>query len=191
MHPYFHPAQRTATVIKAVLSVLLAFLINNLGIAFPWWFDAPAVFGVYGLVAWLYNHHLWHLKHLRTLHKIPYLAGAYDVSVRGSYDEHATVHNGLASIRQSWTHLSVTLQFTASNSVSTTASILTTPEGHVLQYMYTNEPRSSAPTTMNTHRGAVTLSINENSSNWAGEYFTGRGRMTHGELHFRRKAPNV
>jgi hypothetical protein len=57
-----------------------------------------------------------------------------------------------------------------------------------LKYEYVSEPRNLATQTMQTHRGVCTLAITADSAEarLSGDYFTGRGRETRGEITLHR-----
>ena len=58
----------------------------------------------------------------------------------------------------------------------------------LLVYEFQNEPKMDAPDTMETHRGHATLRLRrgEDADILAGEYYSGRGRLTTGTIEVRR-----
>jgi len=88
-------------------------------------------------------------------------------------------------IEQNWSSISIVLTGTDSRSVSTVAGFEMKDAGPTkLVYSYFNEPKPGAPETMEAHPGFARLQLDENMVE--GDYFTGRGRGTHGELKFTR-----
>ena len=53
-----------------------------------------------------------------------------------------------------------------------------------LQYEYFSEPKGLATSTMQTHRGVCLMRLENGREgrSLAGDYYTGRGRLTHGEI---------
>jgi hypothetical protein len=187
-HSYFHGQQRQATVWIAILGVLCAFAwgagTSALGWAAPWWLDTPAVFGFYGLLSWVYEHWLWRTGIFKRMHGIPDLTGRYRVIIRTSFDEHTSPKEGTAVISQSWTRFVVRLETEFSTSRSQGAWLAEAPgAGFCLTYVYGNTPRSSAASVLTPHEGTAIVMFDE-TRRGNGTYYTGRGRMNHGELTF-------
>lgn len=106
-----------------------------------------------------------------------------------------TSHNGGASVccvmrvRQTWTKMAIELETEQSCSHTTMSALYEDQSGDVgLKYEYVSEPRNLAVQTMQTHRGSCTLSIASDSEGprLNGNYFTGRGRETRGEITLHR-----
>ena len=89
-------------------------------------------------------------------------------------------------IEQTWTKMAVRLNAVESRSWSITASVLTNaPEGLVLTYLFDNEPRAESVGTMQRFRGTAVL-VSAAPGRLEGDYYTGRGRETHGSIKLRR-----
>lgn len=106
-----------------------------------------------------------------------------------------TTHNGGATVpcvmrvRQSWTRMAIELETEQSRSRTTMAALYDDQPGDVgLKYEYVSEPRNLAVQTMQTHRGVCTLAMAPDSGELrlSGDYFTGRGRETRGEITLHR-----
>ena len=185
-HPYAHSAQRSSTVWLAVLGVAAAWAwgagTRALDWGVPWWLDTPAVFGFYGLLYWLYERLLWRMAPFRTLHGIPNLGGRYHVTVRTSHDGHMTTRNATASIAQSWSRIVIRLETDTSTSSSGAAWLAEAPgAGFTITYVYTNTPKSAAPSSLTPHEGTAVIAF-DNARNGTGAYYTGRGRTNYGEF---------
>lgn len=111
-----------------------------------------------------------------------------------------TTHNGgttvpcVMRVRQTWTRMAIELETAQSRSRTTMAALYDDQPGDVgLKYEYVSEPRNLAVQTMHTHRGVCTLAITANSkeSRLSGDYFTGRGRVTRGEIAVHRVSRKV
>ncbi|MGU0713142.1 hypothetical protein ACSEP2_08595 [Pseudomonas aeruginosa] len=107
----------------------------------------------------------------------------------------STSHNGGTSVpcvmrvRQTWTRMTIELETEQSRSRTTMAALYEDQPGDVgLKYEYVSEPRNLAVQTLQTHRGVCTLAINSGSEGprMSGDYFTGRGRETRGEITLHR-----
>jgi hypothetical protein len=106
-----------------------------------------------------------------------------------------TSHNGGTSVpcvmrvRQTWTRMAIELETEQSRSRTTMSALYDEQPGDVgLKYEYVSEPRNLAVQTMQTHRGVCTLAIAPDSDvmRLSGDYFTGRGRETRGEITLHR-----
>lgn len=187
-HPYAHSAQRSATVWLAVLGVASAWgwaaITRRFSIDVPWWIDAPAVFGFYGLLYWLYDRFLWGTALFRALHGVPNLSGRYKVTVRTSHDNHEAVREASAVIAQTWSRVVVRLETEFSTSTSKTAWLQESPGvGFSIAYIYSNMPRPSAPAELVPHEGTAVI-VFDAIGKGKGTYYTGRGRVNFGELEF-------
>ena len=111
-----------------------------------------------------------------------------------------TSHNGGTSVpcvmrvRQTWTRMAIELETEQSRSHTTMAAFYEEQPGDVgLKYEYVCEPRNLAAPTMQTHRGVcmLTISTGPNELRLSGDYFTGRGRETRGEITLQRVAKGL
>lgn len=107
----------------------------------------------------------------------------------------STSHNGgtnvpcVMRVRQTWTRMAIELETEQSRSRTTMAALYEDQPGDVgLKYEYVSEPRNLAVQSMQTHRGVCTLAITPRSAGprLSGDYFTGRGRETRGEVTLHR-----
>lgn len=175
-----------------MLSILLAWGLNRIldwqDLCVPWWIDAPSVFGFYGLLHTLFDHWIWRMLFLRTARvlRIPDLRGSWRGSITSSYDDNNSL-DATITIRQTWTHIVITLESEHSKSQSLTASISTIDvDNPELSYEYLNEPKAGAADTMHAHRGTARLTVERGGSLLAGEYYSGRGRQKFGSMRFER-----
>jgi len=195
MHPYATDSseRRFVPVFLASLSILAALLLDRglrtMQFTFPWWLDAPAVMGFYGLFYAIFDRFLWRMRIVRKigLVKLPDLNGTWKGYVVSSFNQHGTKYNANIEIHQSWTRIGIILKTETSNSQSQIATILTeNPNSTVLSYEYRNEPKPNAITTMHAHRGTARLTLKRESQVFEGEYYTGRDRQHFGTLFFER-----
>lgn len=193
MHAYATDAtdRKTIPVILAVAAILFALLLAKvfewLGQQPPWYVDTPSVMGFYGLLWLLYDKHGWHL-HFNSfrLSKIPDLRGTWKVTVVSSYKDgrqESVPSYGIAYIRQTWTKISIRLEFRDSVSSSIMASVNSEDSSdYGLNYEYLNEPAPHGIDTMQIHRGTAHLLLSPDGKALKGGYYTGRGRMNLGSL---------
>jgi hypothetical protein len=138
---------------------------------------------IYGVLIFLYE--CWGWRWLSTLKNVN---GTWVGTI-------TTSHNGGTSVRcvmrvrQTWTRMSIELETEQSRSRTTMSALYEEQPGDVgLKYEYVSEPRNLAVSTMQTHRGVCMLAVTSglNDSRLDGDYFTGRGRETRGEIKLQR-----
>lgn len=143
---------------------------------------------IYGGLIFLYERWGW-----RWLSTIKNLSGTWAGTI-------TTTHNGGTSVpcvmrvRQTWTRMAIELETEQSRSRTTMAALYDDQPGDVgLKYEYVSEPRNLAVQTMHTHRGVCTLAIATDSKEprLSGDYFTGRGRETRGEITLHRMSRDL
>jgi len=192
MHPYATDSKERANVVAflALLSVAITYgfhvSLSKAGIQWPWWLEAPSVWGVFGGLYMLFDKRLWRYKWLRKIGivKVPDFNGQWNV--HGHSINHKEDFTGIIHIRQTWTRLSVTLETERSRSHSLTASLLLNqPDGITLSYEYRNEPKPNALSTMHAHKGTTVLRSKDEGI-LEGEYYSGRDRLNYGILSLRR-----
>ena len=187
MHSYDLEGRGRIYAGLAVLSVLLVWLID-VGLDYAsidpaWWLSAPSVVGLYTMLYWAFDHYVWRWRLLRRfgLLSVPDLNGLWTGEIDSSFGEEGTNRDVKVNIVQRWASILITLQAGESISRSTMAAFKTrdtdSPE---LTYTYLNEPHGRAADTMQMHRGTCTLRLD--GDRLEGNYYTGRGRVTVGEL---------
>lgn len=170
-------------IIAIAITLLLLHEIKVRQLSIPWWVEGPSFLGIYGLLYWYYDNYGWYQLSFLPWRTID-LRGTWEGRIRSSFDSNVETICVL-HIQQSWTKMRIELETTNSFSKSIMANVKT--EGTCeLNYSYLNEPRALATETMSIHRGVAFLRLQTVSNRLClvGEYFTGRGRSNHGELHF-------
>jgi hypothetical protein len=198
MHAYAADARDRDAVapILAVVSVLLAMslyaLLTARQLSVPWWLDAPSVMGFYGLTRALYDKYLWRSPITARLGwGIPDIRGTWVGEIRSSSDGETTIP-AVLFVQQSWSKLCVRLDTAESASISEAAALRCDESAHAgLSYEYLNEPKALSKKTMQIHRGSARLRLSPDGTQLTGEYFTGRGRRTMGEMVFHLKTRKV
>lgn len=138
---------------------------------------------IYGGLIFLYERWGW-----QWLSTIKNLNGTWVGRITTSHNGGSTVPC-VMRVRQTWTRMTIELETEQSRSRTTMAALYDDQPGDVgLKYEYVSEPRNLAVQTMHTHRGVCTLAIAAASeeTRLSGDYFTGRGRETHGEITLHR-----
>jgi hypothetical protein len=197
MHPYATDSDERNKVLLwlAALSMCMSWLLHvffqKINFTPPWWSDIPSFVGFYEIFLFFFEKRLWKISLIQKigLVKVPNLSGKWDGYILSSYDHHEKKIKATIEIFQTWTKIKIILRAENSVSYSQTASLLITPpDAVVISYEYSNEPVSKAVKTMNNHRGMARHNyvVSKEKETLNGEYFTGRGRMTHGSLIFRR-----
>jgi len=191
MHPYSTDSKEREQVLLAlaalaiVLALALSLALKAAHLTVPWWLDAPATMGFYGILFKWFDERLWRWPPIRwtRLLKVPILAGEWQGHVLSSFDDHKKPHAITLRIKQTWTRIVVLLSSGTSDSHTLTASIqIAAPEGVVLTYQYQNQPRPDALKTMEMHIGTARLVFMDGSA-LEGYYYSGRGRREFGSIH--------
>jgi hypothetical protein len=93
----------------------------------------------------------------------------------------------MIQIHQTWSNICVEFESATSRSFSRMAALNVTPGAtQGLVYEYTNEPRGDAPVTMHAHPGFASHRMAPDGQTMEVDYYTGRGRETHGTMRLRR-----
>lgn len=185
--------RNTIAIILALLSVFIAWgihiiLLNN-NIEIPWWFDAPSPIGIYFILYELFNKFIWKLCHIGPVHlvKIPDISGEWEGEILSSYDNHNRQYDVKVTIEQNWTQMIMKLRTDRSESKTVTSAFDVMQSNEpILSYIYYSTPRGNAVNTMQAHSGTGILKLTLNNE-LDGDYYTGRGRETHGRLNLRRR----
>lgn len=196
MRPYAtdSPERRKVIECLVVLSLPIAYLLHS-GISLLkvqlWWLEAPSVLGIFGLLYECFERWVWRWALLRRVGivKVPDLNGEWRVEGSTSFNSGQRCE-GTATIKQTWSKISVCLETAESTSHSISASILLEQPGRITpSYEYRNEPKPGAAETMHSHRGTAVLRLRGDGRELEGEYYSGRDRLNYGGLLFRRKEP--
>jgi SMODS-associating 2TM, beta-strand rich effector domain len=198
MHPYSVDSGERfkITCVIVMIGLGLAYVVHVLqdaaGVAWPWWFDAPAAIGIATILYNIFDRWAWNLSLFRYFGIVatPNFSGDWIGQGSSSHDGHSTEFQATLYIRQRWTAMKITLETKTSRSESEIAAIKVNEGGKPeLCHTYVNRPRSGAVDSMNIHSGTATMRIAESGSEIEGEYYAGRGRLTEGRLNFQRQPP--
>jgi hypothetical protein len=191
MHTYSTDAKDRKTIplylaaVSVVAALILSSVIKVSQLQVPWWLDAPSVMGFYGIFYSIFNNFLWKKK-LGNLSfsSIPNLEGTWVGTIHSSYNDKD--YDGIIlHIRQTWSAINIRLEANSSTSSSTMAAVNTVGSSEsTLKYEYVNEPSIRSLESMSMHRGSANLRLSPSCISLEGDYFTGRGRQTFGEMKF-------
>lgn len=196
MHQYSSPNSLSKYFFLALsaLSVLCAWLLHIVVQGFKlntlWWIEFPSVLAFFGIFWRWFDRIGWQLTWLRRLFqiRIPILWGNWIVRAETEFENQTLLVEASAVIKQSWSRLSIVIEWENSKSSSVAASLHQLSLGeYELIYQYLNTPKPLAPQSMNIHRGTAWLALSADGSTLQGEYFSGRGRNRFGQITFTRK----
>jgi hypothetical protein len=177
--------RRLTSVYLVIICILLAYHANStltkLGSSLPWWIGVPGIIGFYGAIYYMFREWLWKLSFIRFIFRIkaPNWNGNYSCILKTSYDRFTQETKFNVKIRQDWDSICILTEtdFSYSTSLSGSFSIKNTINP-VLTYEFLNQPKNPSPDTMNIHRGMAAIWFDDGKLQ--GDFFTGRGRNTHG-----------
>lgn len=191
MHPYSTNSEERRDIVftLAVISVgciyLLNLLLNYFEYYIPFELQPPSAATIFGLLFIIFNKYCWKWSVFRKISiiNIPNINGTWNVTAKSSYGEGTNNTIASATINQTWTKISIKLEFEESRSFSTSGSILLdTFEGDIITYTYLNKPKVDAPESMKIHEGTTKLIITD--STLEGDYYSGKHRGNYGSITF-------
>jgi hypothetical protein len=148
---------------------------------------------VYLALYWLFNRHVWQLRPVRSVLRVPNLAGRWHCDGTSFTDEPGSqrterVWQGEVTIAQSWDRLRIRLRTGQSASSSIVAAIRADEAGgYRLFYNYENDPRIDQLHELSRHLGFADMHVADDQLSADGEYFTGRGRTRYGRMIWSRQ----
>jgi hypothetical protein len=183
--------ERTAVpVIIAFVSIAIAWVVGSAlaaaNVVIPWYLDAPSPLALFGILMLLFDRWVWRLGVLRAgrLVRVPDLTGTWTGTLHTNFDQ--TPRDVTLRIHQTWRTILIVFETNQSRSRSRVAAIFTSdPEGAVLTYQYVNDPNAATDPALQTHLGTSSLRL-AGGNRLIGDYYSGRGRSTYGEIDVRR-----
>lgn len=188
MHSYDLEGRGNVYAALAIMSIppvwLLDAVMNAINFDPQWWVSVPSFAGFFWVIHWMFDRYVWRVGLLRKL-GAPDLRGEWVGSVESSYGEGDATHKISVSIVQRWSKMSITAETQHSQSHSIAASLRDDGGSFPkLTYVYINEPKSGAVSTMNMHRGTAVLELR--GQVLEGDYYSGRGRQEIGSIRLHR-----
>jgi hypothetical protein len=185
--------KRRILLLIAIVAIISTWEVSSIlskqHVTLPWWFIAPSVIGVYGLLYTLFDKYVWKIKALHKLSviKTPNLEGDWEGMLISSFDPNSSKTVNV-KISQTWTEIEIVLRSDSSQSHSIAAFISSKePGGAAVIYQYQNNPKVHAVDTMEIHYGTTKLTLIEEGK-LEGEYYSGRGRQNYGSLSLKKKS---
>jgi hypothetical protein len=192
MHPYATDSDERRLIplliglVALGAGLLVHALIEWIDLEVPWWFDVPTPLALYGLI-WLgFDRVWWHWPIWRRLKlvRVPDYRGDWSLQGQSDYDS-STSFKGAATIRQTWTTISIEVETDQSRSHTMVASVLLDPSAQpLLMYQYSSEPKVGSVATLQAHRGTAWLRLTDGGL--TGEYYGGRGSGNAGTVRLSR-----
>jgi hypothetical protein len=194
VHPYSTDSNEriAVTFYSSVGSFLvvfaISFLVTSIGTNLPFWIGLPSWGTVNLALLALFNKWWWRWRIFRLIRvvSVPDLNGNWNGYVLSSYTDEKEQYPVEVNIRQTWLEICVTLRSAESQSRSVLAGILTKFPFPTLGYIFTNEPKATAPRDMHSHRGTAELMLSNDGRTLEGFYYSGRDRQRHGLIQLTR-----
>jgi hypothetical protein len=190
MHPYSWNSKtakvaRYGLIAPAILSIWPLLL---LPMEMPNWVFGPIALLFYLLYYELFDRVLWRVSVFRALRivDVPDLNGVWEASLKSSFSHLQTEHRIFVRIRQTWTRISVTSEMPDAVSTSVAAAVRMTEKTVELIYTFDSRSKGKDGRVMQKHSGTAWLRLSPDRTQFAGQYFTGRGRNNVGSLRLRR-----
>jgi len=192
MHLFHNNLSKNTKILlfySACLSLIIYFRVYPILLPtnIPNWVKIPSYLALYHLCVGFYEKCLWKYKFLTAigLPVIPDLNGNWVGQVHSSYDPdtkytvNVEIHHTLSKF--------LMILSTERSSSETSCAIITIQEPYSkLQYNYVSRPSSGAVETMHIHDGTAFVEISKDENTLNGFYFTGRDRLTHGNISLTR-----
>lgn len=196
MHPYStnspaNPKLYGYLMLAAVAaSTLVGYLLTKLNDFTGWSFGGASAMACFIALHFVFNTFLWKKAWIRRWLLVPDLNGEWECQGMTTTRDGNAVNaswNGIVTITQSWSQMTVQLKTFQSDSHSIASSLYREEgNGFRLIYHYENKPQPGQAG-LNRHSGLCDLLFMEDSVSASGEYFTGEGRLTVGTMKLKRK----
>lgn len=142
---------------------------------------------VYLVLYWIFNSFVWRWGWVQKLLKVPDLKGAWVCKGVSKKGKHEFAWEGTIEIYQCWDRLRIRLKTETSGSNSVVAAVSHDDAGGFrLIYSYANDPKADGGE-LRAHVGFCNMEISADQLSAEGNYFTGRGRSTSGQMTWTRK----
>ena len=191
MNPYNPNGSRKVVTILLIISISLAGLIHTgldaVNFELHGLAGITSAVGMYHILYYVFDRFIWKWRSLRKLGlvTVPDLNGQWGGKIKSSYEPDAQDYQICVFITQQWSKILVRLEAGESYSKSIAASFLTDdPSSPELVYVYDNDPEAMTPESMHPHSGTAKLRITD--SGLQGQYYTGQGRRTIGDISLKR-----
>ena len=191
MNPYNPNGSRKVITFLLIISVSLAGLVHTgldvVNFELQGLVSITSAVGMYQILYYVFDRFIWKWRLLRKigLVTVPDLNGQWSGTINSSYKPDAQDYQIDVFITQQWSKILIRLKTEKSHSKSIVASFLTDdPSSPELVYVYDNDPVAMTPESMHSHGGTAKLRITD--SGLQGQYYTGQGRKTIGDISLKR-----
>lgn len=191
MNSYNPNGSRRVVALLLIISVALAGLIHTgldaVNFELPGLASITSAVGMYQVFYYVFDHFIWKWRVFRKLGlvTVPDLNGQWVGKIKSSYGSDAKDYQIDVFITQQWSKILIRLDTGESHSKSIATSFLTDdPSSPELVYVYDNDPKAMTSESMHAHRGTAKLRITD--SGLQGQYYTGKGRRTIGDISLKR-----
>jgi hypothetical protein len=156
-------------------------------IVLPSWIPVPGVFALYGILYGVFDKWLWKWEFLSKIGLIstPNLNGTWKMLSRSSMNDYEKEYEGIITINQTWTSISIYLDGEKFSSISTMAGIdVKTDSIFTLKWEYLSQkkPKFSDKDYMHTGMTRVLAENKTKPLTLKGDYFTDRSRHNYGSV---------
>ncbi len=190
MHPYSwnSPAQKIVTYGLVAPAILTTWPLFSIPFAVPGWVFAPLALLFYLAYYELFDRFLWRVSVFRVLRLVdaPDLNGVWEAGLKSSFSHLKEEHRIFVRIRQTWTRISITAETPEAISSSVAAAVRMSDKTVELIYTFDARARGGSMDQSQKHSGTTWLRLSPDQTQFAGQYFTGRGRNNVGSLRLRR-----
>ena len=169
-----------ATIVATGVGGLLSLVAGWIGITA----GSVSAMGVFGLLWWWVDNHLWKHPWARRLLLVPDLNGDWKCDARTTLKGSEQVEwpwDATITITQSWSKLLVRMGRGQSGSKSLSASLYHEGDRYRLIYHYQNDPKAGEHQ-LKKHTGLTDLLFAKDVNSAEGRYFTDGDRLTVGEM---------
>ena len=191
MNPYNPNGSRKVITFLLIISVSLAGLVHTgldaVNFELQGLVSITSAVGMYQILYYVFDRFIWKWSLLRKIElvTVPDLNGQWGGTINSSYESDAQDYQIKVFITQQWSKILIRLEAGESYSKSIAASFLTDdPSSPELVYVYDNDPMTMTPESMRSHGGTAKLRITD--SGLQGQYYTGQGRRTIGDISLKR-----
>lgn len=150
-----------------------------------------SIIAVFGLLYTIFSKWMWKLRVVKRFTKVPDLNGEWEGVLESSYKDPNTkkpvILDITATITQTWNTIQVICHFPNSSSYSRTATLqINANKGMVLGFSFNNDSKDvNLPVRQYTGYNEL---VYNGENKLEGNYFTDRGRGTHGTINLTKKA---
>jgi len=182
----FYSACFSLVIYFKVYPIILPRIEIILGVEIPNWIKIPSYLALYHVITSCYEKYLWKYDFIKVLGlpTIPDLNGDWAGDIQTSHDGFS--YQVEVEIHHTLSKFLMILRTVQSSSETNYAYIEIREPKSKLHYYFTSRPSSNAQDTMQIHDGTGYLEISRDGVSLSGNYYTGRGRESFGDINLTR-----